>query len=276
MRSSSSPRAHARSRTVLAASALALLPLLAACGDGDDATRPAAAEAEAEAPATTGGGAATVGFTSPLDGARIAGPIDLAMVAEGVEIEEAGAVRDGAGHLHVTTTGTCVAEGDAIPKDADHVHFGSGQLEDALYLRAGTYELCLQVGDGAHVAQPITDTITVTVGVETREEWCRVSNEIDAIAPDAEDPSTTIEDVHAAAAKVTALVDQLQQRLDLVSDIAREDVAAMIDHFLGLTTAVSGSPDTETAKTRSEEFFVDVPQAVIDGSHWVESNCEAG
>jgi hypothetical protein len=195
------------------------------------------------------------------------------MVADGVVIEEAGEVREGAGHLHVATSGECVPEGDSIPKDADHVHFGKGQLEEELYLRAGTHDLCLQVGDGAHVAQPITETLTVTVGVETREEWCAVSNEIDAIAPKGDDPDATIDDLHSSAGKVAALIDQLQQRVDLVSEVAQEDVSAMIDHFLALTTAITGSPDVETAEARSEEFYVDVPQAVIDGSNWVDSNC---
>lgn len=272
MRSHPSTRASSRPRTVLAASALALLPLLAACGDGDDAGKASAATG---APAAPGGGIATVTFTSPADGARIAGAVDLRMVADGVVIEEAGEVREGAGHLHVMTAGQCVSEGEAIPKDADHVHFGKGQLEDQIFLRAGTHELCLQVGDGAHVAQPITETLTVTVGVETREEWCEVSNLIDDIAPEPDDADATIEDLHASAAKVTALADQLQDRVDLVSDVARDDVAAMIDHFLGLTTAISGAPDVASVAERSQEFYDDVPQAVIDGSNWVDSNCKA-
>lgn len=271
MRSPKNPRVHARPRTVLAATALSLLPLVAACGNGDDADA-AKAPATAEQPA----GGATVTFTSPADGDRIAGSVDLQMVAEGVIIEEAGEVREGAGHLHVTTTGECVPEGQAIPKDADHVHFGKGQLEDRLYLMAGTHELCLQVGDGAHVAQPITETLTVTVGVETVDEWCAVSNEIDELGVVGDDPNTTIDEMHTVASNAAALADQLQHSIELVDESDRDDVAVMIDHFLGLTTAITGAPDVESSNSRTEEFYDEMPQAVVDGSEWVDVTCKAG
>lgn len=269
MRSPKNPRVHARPRTILAAAALSLLPLVAACGDDADADA-----ANVPAPAGQPADGATVTFTSLADGDRIAGSVDLQMVADGVVIEEAGQVREGAGHLHVSTSGECVPEGQAIPRDADHVHFGKGQLQDRLYLPAGTHELCLQVGDGAHVAQPITATLTVTVGVETLDEWCSVSDEIDELSVVGDDPNATIEDLHGAATKAAALADQVQHRIDLVDEDDRDDVAAMIDHFLGLTTAITGAPDVATANARAEEIYEEVPPAVIAGSDWVDATCK--
>lgn len=49
------------------------------------------------------------------------------------------------------------------PRDTDYVHFGRGQSDGTVYLEAGTHELCLQVGDGTHVALDVTDTVTVEV-----------------------------------------------------------------------------------------------------------------
>jgi hypothetical protein len=276
--------APARPRLALAASALAVFPLLAACGGGEDAAATTKGDtevtalADGSAGAGGGGGAATptVRFTSPRDGEKIAGSIDLKMVAEGVVIEEAGEVREGAGHLHVTTTGECVPEGEAIPKDADHVHFGKGQLEDRLYLRPGTHELCLQVGDGAHVAQPITSTLVVHVGVETRDQWCAVSNEIDDLAPiPALDSDMALDEKKALVAKADALVAQLAQRTDLVSDVAREDVEAMIESFHAVTAAVEGAADDADLARRLQEATAGISPQAEAGTHWVESNCRA-
>ena len=42
-------------------------------------------------------------------------------------------------------------------------HFGAGGRTASMELSPGKHELCLQMGDGAHVAQDETDTITITV-----------------------------------------------------------------------------------------------------------------
>ena len=73
----------------------ALVLIVAACGDSD------------------GGGSATV--VAPEDGALVAGVIAVSMAAEGVTIEPAGEVRDGAGHFHVFVDVGCVGQGDTIP-----------------------------------------------------------------------------------------------------------------------------------------------------------------
>lgn len=55
--------------------------------------------------------AATARFESPTDGARVAGALEVAMAADGVDIEPAGEVRAGAGHFHVIADDGCTALG---------------------------------------------------------------------------------------------------------------------------------------------------------------------
>lgn len=69
----------------------------------------------------------------------------------------------GSGHFHVMVDTPCVATGEVIPKGAQHVHFGDGGTEKQLDLAPGEHTLCLQLGDGAHVALPLTHTVAVTV-----------------------------------------------------------------------------------------------------------------
>lgn len=108
---------------------------------------------------------AKVFFSQPLDSASVASPVQVVMEAEGLVIEPAGAVREGAGHFHVMVDAPCAEVGDTIPNDDAHRHFGKGQTETTLDLTPGEHTLCLQAGDGAHVAGTATDRITVAVAV---------------------------------------------------------------------------------------------------------------
>ena len=137
---------------------LLLLVALAACG-GDDAGD-AASGGDA---ASNGEGAASVSFAEPDDGATVDSPVHVEFEAEGIEIEEAGAVNEGAGHFHVMVDTPCVGEGETIPNDDAHLHFGDASEEAELELEPGEHTLCLQVGDGAHNALSPTDEITITV-----------------------------------------------------------------------------------------------------------------
>lgn len=88
----------------------------------------------------------------------------VVMSASDFAIEPAGEVRDGAGHFHVMTDVGCVAPGAAIPVEtAGYNHFGKGQVEAELTLPPGEHRLCLQAGNGAHVALDMTHEITVSV-----------------------------------------------------------------------------------------------------------------
>ncbi len=105
-------------------------------------------------------------FTSPADGASVSSPVHVTLGAENFTVEAAGEVKAGAGHLHIMVDTACVAPGAIIPKDAQHVHYGQGQLEADLDLTPGTHTLCLQAADGVHTAlagDGLTQTIALTV-----------------------------------------------------------------------------------------------------------------
>ena len=109
-------------------------------------------------------GAASVAFVSPKDGDTVSAPAAVEMLAApAITIEEAGEVREGAGHFHIMVDTPCVEQGQTIPSDDQHVHFGDGSTQTELELEPGEHTLCLQAGDGAHTAIGQTDEITITV-----------------------------------------------------------------------------------------------------------------
>ena len=130
---------RARARRAVEFTILALL--FAACGDG-------------------GGG---VSFMEPQDGDTISSPVRVVMQSEEIRIEEAGEVREGAGHFHVMVDVDCVEPGQTIPEDDQHLHFGDASTEASIDLTPGEHTLCLQVGNGAHAALDATDEISITV-----------------------------------------------------------------------------------------------------------------
>jgi hypothetical protein len=106
---------------------------------------------------------ASVSIASPEDGATVESPFTVSMEADGFAIEPAGEVRKDAGHFHLMVDANCVARGETIPEDANHLHLGDGSMETEVDLPPGQHTLCLQAGDGAHVALDLTDEITITV-----------------------------------------------------------------------------------------------------------------
>jgi hypothetical protein len=105
-------------------------------------------------------------FTSPSDGATVTSPVKITMDAANFIVEPAGAVRPGAGHLHIIVDADAIPVGQVIPKDEKHNHYGQGQKEAELTLSPGTHTLILQGTDGAHVVLPgegMSQKITVTV-----------------------------------------------------------------------------------------------------------------
>ncbi len=108
-------------------------------------------------------GAPAVAFAAPTDGETVSSPVAIEMEATDLTVEAAGEVNEGAGHMHIMVDTDCVAEGEVIPNDDSHRHFGDGSTTTELELEAGEHTLCLQLADGEHVATSYTDTITITV-----------------------------------------------------------------------------------------------------------------
>lgn len=149
--------------------AVVALVVLSACGDGDGEGQGAGTGPTPTTAAVTtssvlaGEDEAVVRFAEPLDGATVASPVKVRMEATDFTIEPAGEVREGAGHFHIVVDAECVAVGEVVPSDPTHLHYGKAQTEAEVPLAPGRHTLCLQVGDGAHSALDLTETITIEV-----------------------------------------------------------------------------------------------------------------
>jgi hypothetical protein len=149
----------------------AVLALVAACGgdDGDvDIHVPDEEEAADYDISDQPAGAAAM-FVTPSDGDSVSSPVAIEMAAEGVAIVPADAPAAGEAHFHILVDIGCAAEGEFLPGPSDeaeeqgYYHFGDGSTATDLDLEPGTYELCLQLGDGVHAAFGQPDTIEITV-----------------------------------------------------------------------------------------------------------------
>lgn len=139
---------------VIALAAIAAMTL-AACGDADTA---------ADQTPDDGGDAQPSGaFVTPEDGATVSTPVSWEAEVQNFTVEQAGAVNEGAGHLHILVDQERLTAGETIGKDEGQNHFGDGSLSGELELEPGEHTLCLQLGDGEHTALDTTDTITITV-----------------------------------------------------------------------------------------------------------------
>jgi hypothetical protein len=143
---------------------LAVLVLaLAACGD-EAAEEPASDDYRVDDQPD-----AQASFVSPSDGDTVSSPFTVELAADGVELVPAGIPAVGEGHLHVMADIGCYGDGEVIPGPSDEdeaegrFHLGDGSDSREIDLEPGTYELCVQLGDGVHQAFGATQTITVTV-----------------------------------------------------------------------------------------------------------------
>ena len=65
---------------------------------------------------------------------------------------------------HIIINKTCMEDGELIPVDNQHRHYGGGQKEAQLDLEPGNYSLTLQFANGMHQSYgEMCKTISVTV-----------------------------------------------------------------------------------------------------------------
>lgn len=231
--------------------ALALpLLLLGACGGSADPAAPStsgSSRSGGTTPATLARPTRTVSLVEPANGAAVAGGVAVSMTAEGITIETAGEVRDGAGHFHVIADVGCVAPGASIPVDADHVHLGGGQSKATIYLAPGLHKLCLQAGDGVHAALDATDTVTVDVGIHNRDQWCAAAGEANEIFDSNEDDTMEFPVRQVGYENGRRLLAQLTEALDQVDADVRDDVALLLDFGSTWATAFVQADDYQEA-----------------------------
>jgi hypothetical protein len=117
--------------------------LLVGCG----AQQEALGEFDCRAPDNDG-----VRFVEPLDGAAVPASFSAVMSAGELEVQPAGTMTPGTGHMHILVDAQLLGAGEVIPGDEQHRHYGDGSLTAALELPPGEHVLRLQFADGAHRA----------------------------------------------------------------------------------------------------------------------------
>ncbi|MES3011981.1 MAG: DUF4399 domain-containing protein [Pseudomonadota bacterium] len=141
--------------------------LLAGCNKAPTpaAETPPAAAPAAAAPAPVAAPTGSITITEPADGATVSSPFKVKFGAEGVKIEPAGAIAAGSGHHHLLINTGPIAEGQTIPMDDTHLHYGKAQTEADITLAPGKYKLTAQLANGAHQSYgpSLSKTIEVTV-----------------------------------------------------------------------------------------------------------------
>jgi hypothetical protein len=111
-----------------------------------------AVDAPAALPRTAAPAGATVYFISPTDGARVKSPFVVRFGLSGMGVAPAGIQAEHTGHHHLLVdVASLPPEGQPLPSDAQHLHFGKGQTETTLTLPPGEHTLQLVVGDHLHV-----------------------------------------------------------------------------------------------------------------------------
>ena len=142
---------------------------LAACGNGDTDDMDDMDQPDAEDYSIVDQPDAAASFVSPSDGDTVSSPFTVELAADNVELAPVGIPVAGEGHLHVMADIGCYETGERIPGPSDEdeaegrFHLGDGSDSREIDLEPGTYELCVQLGDGIHTAFGGTETITVTV-----------------------------------------------------------------------------------------------------------------
>jgi hypothetical protein len=140
----------------------------------------------------------------------------------------------------------------------------------AIYLDPGTHDLCLQVGDGAHVALDATNTITVEVGIDDRDEWCAVVVEVDELFYVTDISSEGLVVKQVGYQNIGRLLAQLEDQVDAS---ARQAVATSLDLTASITDAWVAATDGQDVERRLEPILAAGEEERVAGAPWILENC---
>ncbi len=124
--------------------------------------RSAAAEAQLSGALASRDGEPSITIISPSDGEEVPATFIVEVDVSNVLLAPKGRTVDGEAHFHVLVDNGCLGPGVVIGDD-DAVHVGTGAAKVELELKPGPHELCVQLGDGFHVAVAVADTIDIVV-----------------------------------------------------------------------------------------------------------------
>jgi hypothetical protein len=95
---------------------------------------------------------AEVYFVDLKDGATVVGPkVMLYFGLKNMGVAPAGSDRENSGHHHLLIDSELPPLDEPIPSDFNHLHFGGGQTEAEVTLKAGQHTLQLLMGDKDHI-----------------------------------------------------------------------------------------------------------------------------
>jgi hypothetical protein len=95
---------------------------------------------------------AEVYFVDLKDGATVVGPkVMLYFGLKDMGVAPAGSDRENSGHHHLLIDSELPPLDEPIPSDFNHLHFGGGQTEAEVTLKAGQHTLQLLMGDKDHI-----------------------------------------------------------------------------------------------------------------------------
>ena len=128
----------------------------------------AQAQGTAELPRSAAPATAKVYFIAPADGETVARTFTVRFGLSGMGVAPAGIQMENTGHHHLLVDLDALPpQGQPLPNDAQHIHFGKGQTETTLTLPPGTHTLQLLLGDHLHIPhQPVVASEKITVPVE--------------------------------------------------------------------------------------------------------------
>ena len=109
--------------------------------------------------------AQSIDFISPKNGDVVPTTFIVKMAVTGMKVAPAGEIVEGTGHHHLLINTSDISEGQVIPNDTQHKHFGKGQTETEVTLQPGKYKLTLQFADGVHrsYGEKLRKSIEITV-----------------------------------------------------------------------------------------------------------------
>jgi len=105
-------------------------------------------------------------IVSPANGQVVSSPVTVIFGLSGAGVAPAGVDKKNTGHHHLIIDAPTPNLSRAIPKDANHKHFGGGQTQTTLNLSPGKHTLQLVLGDMKHVPHSpavVSKKIEITV-----------------------------------------------------------------------------------------------------------------
>lgn len=111
----------------------------------------------------------SVYFEDPKNGDTLASPIEVKFGVHGMTVrpamEDVNDRTSGHHHILIDHPKGFIEEGQAIPVDERHIHYGKGQTSATIELSPGVHTLSMQFADGAHLSygKKMAATITVTI-----------------------------------------------------------------------------------------------------------------